>query len=402
MFTGHHAHSVGMDDNINFPWQQSMSPAVSTLGTHLRALGYRASYLGKWHLTRNKHLGAGGLAPFGFDDWTGPDRHGRPNEGTRTDPALAERAARWLAEHGTATTPWCLVVSFVNPHDIMFSPRVGRPTGAAHAAPYPQSFADTLAHKPSIHARFRRISQLVAGVVMRGRGHRWQEVLDAYVDYQIAVDRCVARVLEQLEASGLSERTIVLYTSDHGELAGAHGLRGKGPVVYEENSRVPFIARCPGAIPAGETTDALYSGVDLTPTVLGLAGADPALIAPLAGTDQSSVIRGEADRVRDEVLFHYTARATLGVPWSRARGFVVGRFDGRFKFARYYNRLGQPFAAGALVEDELYDLRADPREMDNLASAVPERVRDVDGLVAEHASLTESLARHERAFEVRQ
>jgi arylsulfatase len=401
MFTGHHASTVGMDDNINFPWQGSMSPAIPTLGTHLRTLGYRASYLGKWHLTRNKELGADGLTPFGFSDWQGPDRHGRPREGTKTDPALADSAAAWLSEHGDAAEPWCLVVSFVNPHDIMFSPRVDRPTSDPHSAPYPVSFADDLTGKPSIQRRFRNISQVVAGVVKRGPSRRWQEVLDAYVDYHRAVDVCVKRVLDQLDDSGLSRRTIVLYTSDHGELAGAHGLRGKGPVVYEENSRVPFIARCPGVIAEGARTDALYSGVDLTPTVLGLAGGEraEALTRSMAGTDQSAVVFGRAERARSQLLFHYTARATLGLPWSRARGFVVGRFDGRHKLARYYSRSTDPFDADTEVEDELYDLRTDPHELHNLATPGARKVASVHGRVAEHAARTEALARGERAFD---
>lgn len=400
LFTGYHASSVRMDDNVNFRWQASLNPDVRTLGTRLTECGYRASYLGKWHLARDKDLarGAPGLTRYGFQDWNGPDRHGRPHEGTKTDPEVAEIAVKWLAQYGQEATPWCLTVSFVNPHDIMFSPRVPRPTREPHAAPYPASFADDLAGKPAIHRRFRLLGHIVAGFVRHRKGRRWQEVLDAYIDYQVSVDRCIARVLDGLDTLGLARRTIVLYTSDHGELAGAHGMRGKGPVVYEENSRVPFIARCPGLIAPG-TTDALYSSIDLTPTVLGLIGADAAPRAGLPGADQSGVVFGKAPRARDALLFHYRARCTLGVPWSRARGFVVGRFDGRYKFARYFSRLGRPFAPESIIEDELYDLANDPDELKNLVAPGPRRVSDVDSVNMEHAAATEALARAERAFE---
>ena len=395
LFTGQHASAVGMDDNVNFPWQGSLSRAVPTLGTRMASLGYRVGYVGKWHLTKTAHLDAAGLRPYGFADWRPPDTHGVPHGGLRDDPGIADRAAAWLGDRARDDAPFCLVASFVNPHDIMFSPRVGRPTRLAHRAPSPPHLDETLDAKPSVQKRFRVVENVVAGRVGRPLAPPWQHFFDAYVDYHLAVDRCVARVLAALDAGGLRARTTVVYTSDHGELAGAHGLRGKGPVVYEENSRVPLVW-CPSeGVRAGATTEALHASIDLVPTLLAQAGATPDALRDLPGVDQGAVLADPAARPRDAVLFVYRARSTMGVPWSRARGWLMGRFDGRYKFARYHAQGEDPVGANARVErceHELYDLARDPFEVRNLAGEL------TAAELARHGEALDELARRERAW----
>ena len=394
LFTGQHAAAVGMDDNVNFRWQGSLSTAVPTLATRLGALGYHVAYLGKWHLTTKHALWARGLGPYGFRGWRGPDTHGVPHGGLRDDPRIAADAVSWLQTHARAARPFCLVVSFVNPHDIMFSPRVRRPTREAHGAPAPASLRESLGDKPSIHRRFRRVGNLVGGFV-GWPAPPWQEVFDAYVDYQLAVDANVQRVLAALEDTGLGARTTTIYTSDHGELAGAHGLRGKGPVMYEENCRVPLVWSAPGRIPEGAATDALWSSIDLLPTLLAQAGAPADAATELPGVDQSAVLSEPGARARDAILVSYRARSTMGIPWSRARGWLVGRFDGRHKIARYHAPNAAPFGPGAEprgFEHEVYDVQSDPGERHNLAPGMSE---------AELAAMmrpVEALALAERAW----
>ncbi len=395
LFTGHHASAVGMDDNVNFPWQGSLSRNVPTLGSRFAALGYRVGYVGKWHLTRAKHFDAAGLVPYGFPGWQPPDTHGAPHAGLRDDPRIADQAVSWLDSRARDDAPFCLVVSFVNPHDIMFSPRVRRPGRVAYKAPAPPHLHESLDDKPSIQRRFRRVEDLVAGFVGRWLSPPWQEVFDAYVEYHLAVDRCVAKVLSALDERGLRARTTVVYTSDHGELGGAHGLRGKGPVVYEENSRVPLVWSAPGAIPEGLTTDALYESIDLVPTMLRAAGAPSEALSGLAGVDQGAVLRDPSARPRDAVLFVYRARSTLGVFWSRAPGWVVGRFDGRYKFARYHPQTVAPIGPTLRLdacEHELYDLERDPLELHNLAPALS------PSELAAHGEALDALVRRERAW----
>ena len=395
LFTGYHASAVGMDDNVNFPWQGSLSRAVPTLGTRLAALGYRVGYLGKWHLTRASHFDAAALAHHGFRDWVGPDTQGAPNAGLRDDPRIADQAAAWISARKRDDAPFCLVVSFVNPHDIMYSPRVRRPTRDDHRAPAPSTLTESLDEKPTIQRRFRVIENVVAGFVGRWPAPPWQEFFDAYVDYHLAVDRCVAKVLDALDAPSLRERATVVYTSDHGELAGAHGLRGKGPVMYDENSRVPLVWSAPGRLPEGAVTEGLHASIDLIPTLLSQAGAPREALADLPGVNQSATLADPSHRSRDAVLFVYRARSTLGVPWSRAQGWLLGRFDGRHKFARYHSQQVEPFGPDAATnqcEHELYDLASDPDETHNIASNLSESD------LAHHAAELEALARRERAW----
>jgi arylsulfatase len=396
LFTGQHASALGMNDNVNFPWQPSLAPTVPTLATHLRRLGYRVGYVGKWHLTRSDALDADGLAAYGFDDWRGPDVHGRPGDGARHDPTFARAAAAWLRAHAGDRAPLCLVVSLVNPHDIMFAPRVRRPGKEAFAAPAPPSENDGFARRPTIHRRFGTVGALVGGGVARWPWPPWQVLRDDYVGYHLDVDRAVAEVLAAADAPGLRDRLVTVYTSDHGELAGAHGLRGKGPVIYDESGRVPLVW-CGGDLPRGASTDALWSSLDLVPTLLGLAGAPPATLASLPGVDQRAALARPGARVRDRIGFVHRARSTLGNPWSRLPGWLIGSFDGRMKFARYHPRHVPAVGPGsddARCEHELYDLAHDPFERTNLAHGAP------PATWAAHLDATVALLTREGAWRV--
>jgi arylsulfatase A-like enzyme len=198
-------------------------------------------------------------------------------------------------------------------------------------------------------------------------------VFDDYVGYHQDVDRAVAEVLAAADAPGLRDRLITIYTSDHGELAGADGLRGKGPVIYDESARVPLVWSGLD-LPRGQRTDALWSSLDLLPSVLGLAGASPDLLAALAGVDQRAALTRPGVRVRDRIGFVHRARSTLGNPWSRLPGWLIGSFDGRMKFARYHPRHLPPVGTAVEVarcEHELDDLDGDPLERENLAHGAP-------------------------------
>ena len=106
----------------------------------------------------------------------------------------------------------------------------------------------------------------------------WTNGLNFYLNCIRDVDRSVATVLDTLVAGGQADRTVIIFTSDHGELAGSHGLRQKGNLVYDENFHVPMII-CDPDIAAGTHTDALASAVDLAPTLLDFAGVSPAEVA---------------------------------------------------------------------------------------------------------------------------
>jgi uncharacterized sulfatase len=159
------------------------------------------------------------------------------------------------------------------------------------------------------------------------------------------VDQAVGRVLDRLEALGLAEDTIVVFTTDHGHFFGQHGLTAKGPFHYEDMLRIPFIARWPGRIAAGERSRALQSLVDLAPTLLDCAGAEVPL--SMSGLSQRRAWCGEAPPVRDHVLIENRHQPTTM--------HLQTLVEERWKITAYRNQ----------SYGELFDLAADPGEVRN-------------------------------------
>jgi arylsulfatase A-like enzyme len=298
-------------DNTVFPWHHSLDPAIATIGSQLGAGGYRSSYIGKWHLT-------GGPTPpmdlYGYADWDGNDQHfmGWAGTGVHFDPVIAESAARWLDAHGTQAEPWFLTVALVNPHDVMWFP-MDQPSyqsdhpdelaatealldaakwkdGAA-VPPFtdafddvveglPESFGDDLLTKPACHRQWRWDQQhWLAGYLPPDDREQWRRQLDYYVKLHQLADDSLGTVLAALERSGAWDDTVIIFTSDHGDMCGSHGLRSKGPFVYDEIMRVPCYVKPAASSPepaaAGRRSTSLSSHVDLARTICGIAGVEP-------------------------------------------------------------------------------------------------------------------------------
>jgi arylsulfatase A-like enzyme len=243
------------------------------------------------------------------------------------------------------------------------------------------------------------------------------------------VDRAIGRILESLERSGMADDTVVVFTSDHGDLVGAHGgLMQKWYNAYDEAIRVPLVVRGPGvaAVPGG--VDVPTSHVDLLPTLLGLAGIDAeraaAMVAvehdetqPLPGRDLSAVITGTATRdsvteplyfmTEDDVARGLTSRNILTgneyepVPYpshveSVIASLPTGADDAAelWKLNHYYERLDafdqahglptNPFAPPpADPAWELHNLTTDPEERRNKAADTPDVFGTLQGVLEE-------------------
>lgn len=424
LYTGRHLPITTVYDNDNMPHVRPLDPGLGTLGTMLRAAGYHCTYQGKWHLS-NAYVDPArpastvdALEPYGFsefNDWGDVD--GGAWAGLRTDPMIAGQAVHWLRERADAVAaerPWFMAVNFVNPHDIMsfdygLPPLIRLPPGIAHAfvlkppadvpvyrttwdVDLPDTLDDDLSGAaPAVH-EFARMTETAFGGV--GGDEHWRAGLDFYLNCLRDVDRSIELVLDALEASGQGDRTVVVFTADHGEMAGSHGLRQKGNLVYDENFHVPFVVRHPDVAP-GSTTGAMASAVDVVPTLLELAGAEPALppgAPPLAGRSLVPAFTG--GRVRDGVLTAVESILTLDAgfwaqfdrpdvldrlasgdlrPDWRKRGFLRGYTDERYTFGRYFSPLepnrprdvDELLAANDVV---LYDRAEDPGERRNLAA----------------------------------
>ncbi len=375
--TGLHYTQHGIHSNVAGPGSQgmpSLDPRLPTVGHAFQRAGWRTPYFGKWHLAAPQDVEGVGLGRYGFEGWEGRDYEGAPYQGINEDGGFADRAIAWLREHAHGG-PWFLTCSFINPHDIMFYSRVPPPDDLpARCEALPGNFADDLSTKPRVHAQFQRFWGTIMGMTPEQPDAMWRRYGDYYLWLTEKVDAEIGRVLDALDASGVADRTLTVFLSDHGEMAGAHRLQGKGPFVYHENVQVPLVFRWPGRVAAGVVTTALAHNVDLFPTLVDLAGAG-AVPDHLPGRSLRSIVRGAHDAaVHDEVLLTWsmTMRRAGAVPGAAlaadlarsvrpAPGEVRGMFDGRWKFARYFDETLPE------EEHELYDLREDPYELRNLA-----------------------------------
>jgi arylsulfatase A-like enzyme len=241
------------------------------------------------------YLDADPLGPYGFSGWVGPEPHGAAmsNSGFRRDPLFADRVVAWLGDRyarrragdEAALRPFLLVASFVNPHDIVLFPAWQRRSPLEPSAimdpphvPAPPTANEDLRSKPAAQIAFREAYYSGYGpAALIGRGYRKnaQQYRDLYYRLHAEVDAPLDRVLRAVVDGG-SDNAVLVRTSDHGDLLGAHGgLHQKWFNLYDEATRVPFvIARIGEGATAARTVTAPTSHVDLVPTLLGAAGID--------------------------------------------------------------------------------------------------------------------------------
>ena len=158
------------------------------------------------------------------------------------------------------------------------------------------------------------------------------------------MDKHIGRILDKLDDLGIAENTLIVFTTDHGHFLGQHGLIAKA-FMYDDNVRLPYIVRWPDRVPAGASSSAMQSLVDLAPSFLAAGGID--VPGRMQGVDQVPCWRGEQASARDHVIVehrHQTHRFT-------ARSYI----DGRYKLTLYK---GRPWG-------ELFDLENDPQELHN-------------------------------------
>ncbi len=367
--------------------EPELPPGIPTLATRLRALGYHVALKGKWHLTKPV---TGEWSPadaerierdHGFADWDPSDAGGDAKArsfggglagpcGAGWDEEYTRQMEAWLGREDLPE-PFCLVWNLINPHDVLGYPHSFATGGYALDEfadldiPLPATIDEDLRTKPTVQA-LMKIGQTAYLGALRGREQQ-RRYVRFYAHLHRVVDEKIGRLLDQLGSAGdpasLRSRTVVVRTSDHGELGLSHGgMRQKMFNAYEEALRVPLVVSSPRLFDAPQSTGALVSLVDVVPTLLGLAGTerrDPAL----DGYDLGPILRGERDTVRDAVLFtfddHQAGTAFLEAPGQPNRIRCVR--DERFKYAVYLDPAGR-----AGPEYELYDLAADPDEADNL------------------------------------
>jgi arylsulfatase A-like enzyme len=295
----------------------------------------------------------------------GPGRRGHETVGFDAMPTEAHYS-RWVGEETDAflrterdpAKPFFLSVNFYDPHHPFVAPEDYRARYDPAALPPPIGGPEDLADRPPILAEASRASYagLLPGFAAYS-ADQIQEIIAAYYAMVTLIDDEVGRILATLDELGLAEETLVVFTSDHGEMLGDHGLLLKGPLLYEGAVRVPLILRWPGRVPAGARRTELVQWLDLCSTFLRAAGA-PALPGD-QGQDLLPLARGDRDAPsRDWALCEYR---DSGHPYDPPVHLTMLR-RGRHKLIVHHG----PPATGRARTGELYDLEADPRELRNL------------------------------------
>lgn len=375
LYTGRHIQQTRMFDNTNFPWIDSMSTEIKTVGHLLREAGYYTAYKGKWHLTKEFETTNDLAAPekiftkemeaYGFSDYLGiGDIIGHTEGGYLHDGIIAAMTTNWLRGKGKGLAaqgkPWFLAVNLVNPHDVMFyntdrpgekvqernilAPIAREPGHPLYAKQWkfdlPRSFAERLAApgRPRAHGDYIKSHDALVGRIAAEEEWRWRKRHNFYLNCLRDVDRHIATVLDELDALGLASRTIVVLTADHGDLDGAHRLHSKGATSYREQNQVPLILSHP-AYPGGRRCKSVTSHLDIAPTLVSLthtsAEKKAAITKGLAGKDFSSLLaapqRTGYDAVRDGQLFCYNMFAYLDGDFLEKAAEYLFQPDGKAK-----------------------------------------------------------------------
>ncbi len=356
---------------------RGLVPGTRLFSDDLAAAGYRCVFAGKWHVSiderpadhgweermvsaaaeayhgrrweeyREMAAGTADLAPRRGEGeilrpgWGTYRLYGtRPRAQMGHDNRVLEKSLEALSELLESDQPWCLYAGAIGPHDPYFVPPEYLEMYSLEDVPLPPSFADEMSGKPRVVQRLRRqvFGQLSEREVREGIRHFW-----AYCTF---LDDLFGRMLDLLDRSAQKQNTVVLYTSDHGDYCGDHGLFAKGIPCYRGAYHVPAVMRWPAGIAApGRSIDALVSLADFAPTFLDLAGIQPnrrftgASLRPFLEGSEPGDWRDAVFTQCNGVELYYTQRSVSTRDWK----YVFNGFD----------------------DDELYDLRHDPHELQN-------------------------------------
>ena len=368
----------GVFNNVMNPTalHRGLYPGVRTWSEALAAQGYRMRFTGKWHVSSEEGPEARGWTTFGQVTATGysprhtwdqpapsrqqrernllksvwAPRNGWPDvllcgisKGRMEDTAeyrQTQDAIEELKRLSQEDTPWCLYVGWSGPHDPYVVPEPWASLVDPRTVELPLSYGDDLMDRPAIYRRQKQLWDQLSPDDVR-------QAIACFWGYCAMLDHLFGAIVGTLEEAGQGQNTIVIRTSDHGDLLGAHGLFLKGIPPYEEAYKVPLIVRWPAGIrQPGRTCRSIVQLMDLGPTLLEAAGA-PALepcdaqsLMPIFANQEPDGERQELYCQMNGVELYYTQRIMR-----------VGRYKYVFN--------GFDF-------DELYDLEEDPYERRNL------------------------------------
>ncbi|NOU75493.1 sulfatase-like hydrolase/transferase [Paenibacillus sp. LMG 31458] len=367
MLTGRFPLSTGVTTNCKLGLQVKLNDDEVTIGNILKKEGYRTGYIGKWHLDLPEtsidpepisgavHWDAyvpPGPRRFGFDFWysyNAYDRHMSPHYWGDSHEKLEPN--EWSTKHETDVAirfikeeehnqPFCLFVSWNPPHQPFEE--------------VPDAYKALYADKP-IHVR----SNVNEDGIEQTNLH-----MREYFAAVTGTDQEFGRLMAALDETGLTEDTIVVLTSDHGETMGAHGWLEHKNIWYEESIGVPCFIRYPRTL-VSHSDSLLFNSTDLVPTLLGLMGV--AVPAYVQGTDYSRVLCGESGkRPVSAFICHYPGDVNLHKK-AKAEGWDINAYGWRGVRTIRYTYVAQRKAVGdGRLTRLLYDNEMDPYQLSPL------------------------------------
>jgi arylsulfatase A-like enzyme len=335
--------------------QQTLQPIVPGLGDTFQKAGYHTGYVGKWHLYdgENKFVPNGPFR-FGFQEWNVWANTNKHYDGITFNPVTGEQmtvpgyqptrmtdqAIDFLHAQKNATKPWFLVVSWNPPH-----PPYNPPPDDANL--YPPA---GIKLRPNVRLS-KPEDKIVNPYPTLQSIETLRQAEQGYYGAISAIDKEFARLLQTLDEYGMADDTIVVYTSDHGDMMGSHGHMEK-QMPHEESCHVPFFVRLPDKRGQGRTSDVLFSSVDIYPSLCGLAGIP--VPKHCSGRDYSNLMRGEGKFPEPEMVFLLNEKG----PQDRMEANTPSYRGVRTKTHTYAIQLDGRWC--------LYDNLTDPYQMNNL------------------------------------
>jgi len=376
ILTGRHSHLNGV-----LTLADDLDGRQETFPKHLQGEGYQTAIFGKWH------LGHGGHAdPTGFDHWAILPDHGlyhntnywidgelTSTTGYVTD-QITDMALAWLGDRDPGR-PFMALVHHKAPHRPWDPDEKHADMYEDIDVPPPPTFDDDYSNRSNAarNAKMRIESDFkltdLKGEAPEGltpaavKHWNYQRYIKDYLRCVASMDENIGRLLDYLDAEGLTEDTIVIYTSDQGFFLGDHGWYDKR-FMYEESLRMPFLIRYPREIPAGSMVEPMITNLDFARTLLDYAGIEPS--AAMQGRSFRSVVAGDnlPDNWPTSLYYRYWMHLTdHGVPAH------YGIRTPTHKLIYYYGEaLGTSASIDAPTEPEweLFDLIADPMELRNV------------------------------------
>jgi N-acetylglucosamine-6-sulfatase len=366
ILTGLYTHHHGILDNTD---RSALSHTLATFPRRLQRAGYDTAFIGKWHMGNDETRRPGfdyWVAMRGqgeaIDPWLHENDRGSRVAGYVTD-ILTDRALQFVKR--ARQRPFFLMLAHKALHPNVLQRADGstspigeggfiaaeRHLGLYRGAQPPRrgNYAVPPRGKPALERRIGDLPPLGPATVTP------DETIRDRLRMLAAVDEGLGRLMEALEQRGALDDTVVMVTGDNGYFYGEHGLSEERRLAYEESIRLPLLVRYPRLARAGTTPAQMALTIDLAPTVLDLAGLAPD--RPLDGRSLLPVLRGDAREWRRSFLIEYNSDTVF--PRIQRMGYQAIRTE-RYKYIRYRELTGM---------DELYDLQADPWELENRIDA---------------------------------